>query len=92
MADYNKEYQAKVIKSMLELGMENALPSIEEIVLNYLTSKDEEMKFEEIVNYVSSTIGFSADDSIKGAVSNSLKKLKKQNKIVNTSHGYWQAI
>lgn len=92
MTDHNREYQAKVVRSKLELGMENALPEIDEIVLNYLLSKDEEMKLEEILNYVSSTIGFPADDSIKGAVSNSLKKLKKQNKIVNTSHGYWQTI
>ena len=90
MENLNKEYQAAVLRSMMDTPDTRKL-TIEEIVLQKLESVDEELKFEEILNHVGLKIKTEVDDSIRGAVSGVLHG-NDGKKVIHTAHGYWKIL
>lgn len=82
-------YQARIVQG-LKVGKE--LPTILDIARTIFSSNNSEIKKEEIDDSISKIIGLSIDESISGAVSQALKKLKEENIVQNTRHGYWKKI
>lgn len=88
MGKRNKEYQASVIRSMMDTPDMRKL-TIEEIVLQKLESVHEELKLEEIINHVG--LKTEVDDSIREKVSSVLKD-NDGKKVIHTAHGYWKFL
>lgn len=89
MKDNSKVYEAKRIASLME-GID--LPTIQEIVDDFLASKKTALKREEIAEYVALKINLTLDQSIMGVIDNALSNLRNQDKIENVTHGYWQTV
>lgn len=87
MGSSNTDYQAKIVRESLN-GVK--LPSIKQIVKDIVLNSDTELKKEEMDEYVCRQIGFPMDESISGATSQALDKLKSENIAKNVSHGYWR--
>jgi len=86
MSNNNLTYRARIANNLIN-GIKT--PTYEKIIKELLSCGDV-FKKEEIDNYVSLKTGLKLDDSLSAAISNALAKLKKDNIIVNISHGLWK--